>query len=878
MPISLPRRLFGRLCVFFVLLCTPLFALPTYAQSSVAIGEVQWAGSEKSSADEWIELWNLSNTPFSLNGFRLRGVGSGSDIVFGLQDQIEPEGAFLLSNYRANDLKSTLTFSAQIVTTTLSVTNENTAISLVDPNGVMIDEVQWGKTAPGGSAATPRSSMVRIFDTDLLSSSWISATTTKNLDPAIQQYGTPGLCDACQMTVQIHPPPNSPTTTTFAAEENIISSPLAKEDASTTTPFLPPSLSEPLIVESPSSSEENVDSLSQPEDAPTTDAMEDTPDTLLTENPVTGQAINPLPPIESAESAHQDALIASPIATAVQDTTPESTSTETIPDTAPISTSTSDLEIPLTRQSTTTPPLPLEPLMPPISTSSVTTTERTTVTQTQPEASPTEDRVILPLQKTTRASFHEVFPSPTTGSEWIELRLDTTTEPKDLFGMRFVDAHKTILAFTPSTPFTWNEELRLLVLSRRNGGIANSGATLKLIMGSGLLLDELHMPRVPRNHSWALDTQGHWQLTATTTPGKENRFTLTTAPTPSTNVIASEVTTQRKTSTIRTEKSEKKPKLAPSRFAQTPKPTEEPASSLKTSRPRVQAQLTNRSADHSSNEKSPKKKKPKNPTSNPVKKNKKIRSTRTLYAPKQVKTKAPLTLDLATLGAMHASTRVRLIGTVAAPPRLLGNHAFVIQTDDGRGLYVVGNNKQPSPPFHAQVALTGTLSLNDDGLILHMYASDRWKLLELERAVQPREPDLDHPSLEDAWSYVQLRGTVINVNATHVTLLHNQTEMDVSVRPSVPYRTARLKKGDEIEVSGLLDTRKETPAILPRVAEEIRLLKSAAPTSVSERPATAPLPWMPVGVAGMSIAATQGVRRYWKYRLEQRIRLSQPHS
>jgi hypothetical protein len=238
----------------------------------------------------------------------------------------------------------------------------------------------------------------------------------------------------------------------------------------------------------------------------------------------------------------------------------------------------------------------------------------------------------------------------------------------------------------------------------------------------------------------------------------------------------------------------------------------------------------------------------------------------------------PQSVDLKTLGPMHASTRVRLTGTVATLPRLLGNNAFVIQTDDGRGLYVSGNTKQTSPPFRTHIELTGTLSLNDDGLILHMYASDRWRIIGLEYAVQPRTPDLDQPSLEDAWSYAQIRGIVSAISPTRITILHHQTEIAVSIRPVVRYRTERLKKGDEIEVSGILDTRKESLILLPRFAEEIRLIQPA-PISVTATKSAAPppLPWMPVGVAGMSIAATQGARRYWKYRLERKLRSSEPH-
>lgn len=398
----------------------------------------------------------------------------------------------------------------------------------------------------------------------------------------------------------------------------------------------------------------------------------------------------------------------------------------------------------------------------------------------------------------------------------------------------------------------------------------NKGTSLVLLDTQGKTRDQVTVPSIAKDAAWARATEmgTDWVQTRMPTPAQTNSFSAPSSVTavPTTTIPQKILKEALKTAT--TETMTVNSSLKAVRKDSSPKKEPIDVVSLSPSKEKKEiVHLASQGASSSTKKTVAKKAAPKKAAVLTMKKSTTISANT-----------APQLVDLKTLGPMHASTRVRLIGTVATMPRLLGNNAFVIQTDDGRGLYVSGNTKQASPPFRTPIELTGTLSLNDDGLILHMYASDRWRIVGLEHAVQPRTPDLDQPSLEDAWSYAQIRGIVSAISPTRITILHDQTEIAVSIRPVVRYRTERLKKGDEIEVSGILDTRKESLVLLPRFAEEIRLIQPAPTNVTATKPTTAPpLPWMPVGVAGMSIAATQGVRRYWKYRLERKIRFSLPH-
>lgn len=879
MPISLLRRLLYCIFFFFVLLCTPLFALPTSAQSSVVIGEVQWAGSENSSADEWIELWNLGSTPFSLANFHVRGVGSGSDLVFSSQMEIAPQSAFLIANYHALDPKSTLVIEAQVVSTTLSIANENTSIALLDPTGTVIDEVRWDKTALAGSSVIPRSSMVRTVELGKMMTSWQSATTSQNLLLTAHQFGTPGFCESCSLaTPVVASNPSATSTATSSEPISEIEPPIPMTETSPPPPINPSP--DPLISETPADLSDllldaaDIDSSTletEPQKEPAPEVtLENSPEPTF---PVTTstQAVDEdteepsftTSTLQNVASSSSVEFVVLPddelSATSSVPVAPESSLFPEIP-----SSTSSSLSVATSTQS----PTPESPL--------IATTTSSVATTNTPSNLPTiailETNFPTPIflpQIGSRVYFSEIYPSPSKGPEWIELRLESSMIPSDLVGWSIRNAEKTVLTIGSTTPFTWNDQKRLLLFSLQRNKLPNKGGHLLLVDAIGRMENELIFPSISKDTSWAITQDALWRQTTTATPNAENKLTSIAIPSKA-NVAPKKSVVKKIVFPSSTEKLPVKNSVPPSSskkilqtkfstaIATTVSPIKDSITAIEQDSPIKRSSLPQIKTSSTKKVKTPKK------------------------TPSQTKTpKAsanPQTIDLKDLGPMHASTRVRLTGTVATLPRLLGNNAFVIQTDDGRGLYVSGNNKQTSPPFRAHISLTGTLSLNDDGLILHMYTNDRWRLLELDRAVQQHIPDLNHASPEDAWSYVQLRGIVHSVSPTRITLLHDEIEISVSVRPLVRYRTERLNKGDEIEVSGILDTRKDVLTLLPRLVEEIRMIKTAPTAQTKTASGTpTPLPWAPIGVAGISIAATQSIRRYWKYRLEQKIRFSKPN-
>lgn len=127
------------------LLITACFGRPAAAQESggIFISEVMWNGSEKSTADEWVELYNGSDKVVDLSGFLIFDEVGERILVQINEGQIAPEGHFLISNnskeHQFSKGQSILNIDPDIIDSSLSLSNTSLKISLRDTNNVILD-------------------------------------------------------------------------------------------------------------------------------------------------------------------------------------------------------------------------------------------------------------------------------------------------------------------------------------------------------------------------------------------------------------------------------------------------------------------------------------------------------------------------------------------------------------------------------------------------------------------------------------------------------------------------------------------------------------------------------------------------------------------
>ncbi len=124
------------------------------APGGVIINEVAWAGTRASTSDEWIELYNASDTGLSLSGWRLT---DGHDLDVSLDGSLPASGYFLLErtdDHTIGDIPADQIYSG-------GLSNSGETLTLMDATGRVIDAAnQDGGAWPAGDADR-RASMER---------------------------------------------------------------------------------------------------------------------------------------------------------------------------------------------------------------------------------------------------------------------------------------------------------------------------------------------------------------------------------------------------------------------------------------------------------------------------------------------------------------------------------------------------------------------------------------------------------------------------------------------------------------------------------------------------------------------------------------------
>lgn len=555
--------------------------------------------------------------------------------------------------------------------------------------------------------------------------------------------------------------------------------------------------------------------------------------------------------------------------TVIQDSTggrsaTSTTSSTNLSDLSPIwsSTSTSTtIEYPA---STTTIPTAIEAT----TSSQATTTNTTTISSTNIETAVSSPHtsspivvdpvssVVTPVSLVElRLQLNEVFPAPASGqTEWIELKTNRPFTNTELFGWSIENDHKSIFRFSTSTLEQAEICGEYIHIPFKSSKLKNAGDEVHIKNAVGSLIEIYRYGKTTKGSSWARepDETGPWNQTKFMTPciknaEQTNSSSLSTSTPPIPDPINELPETDSDVVTT----------------------TQSNASIVATSQPLFFSSSENATTSTPST----------NTKSKTIKKETKS-ATKAIVSKKPSSTKKklptpPTLIPMEDLSDMPSNTRVRLVGTVGTIPGLLSSKQFVIQTEDGRGLLISGNNQQLSPPYGSLVEITGTLRIQDKGITLSMLTPDRWRLLKKEGETHTRSVELLAPSLEDQWSLVSATGTVKDVSKTSFILETDGLELGIVVKPIIQYRAERLKKGDVVSVKGLLDHRSEQVKIVPRSASEITLLQHPALTQ-SQLPlagtsSTLP-PWMPIGAAGMTIAGVQGFKKIRKVQEEKRLK------
>ena len=477
---------------------------------------------------------------------------------------------------------------------------------------------------------------------------------------------------------------------------------------------------------------------------------------------------------------------------------------------------------------------------------------------------------------------NEIEPNPASGKEWIEITTLDASQSLDLAGCTLSNSKGRIR--TIGTDVVDPLVSKYAIIALTSSRLKNDGDSVSLYAPNGQLLDTMSYTTTKKGQAWirSPDMTGDWRTTITPTPGASN--VLTASPTL--------VTT--KNPTIQTSDTSSTTSTPPDTTSSSTS-SEETASSTTSvdaslndeSEPSLSQLALDGSVSLESIQTEPiiatdDRQEDSSPTvSVAPTKAKKATVKKKATSAKAPNPIHPLTFDMLTQD-ISSTIRVRLTGRVGSIPGLLAVHTFVLQNPDGRGLLVSVPSTRRLPAFGSEVSVVGTLRINDTGVAsLKVGAKDSLTLQATSTTpIRHRDVDTLSPSTEDAWSLIDVTGTVTSVSTSIVQLDLGDASAEVLIKPVIKYRAKRLVIGDTVHVTGLLDTSKETPRIVPRGADEIQLIahapsKTQAAALAAPSPPTSTLPgWTPFGAAAGAVAVTEGAKQFHKRRkiklLEQR--------
>ena len=181
-----------------------------YSALDVVINEVAWAGTQASSTDEWLELYNNTNAAIDLTGWTLQ---DGGDINIALSGTIPAHSFYLLERTDDNtviDIVADKIYSG-------GLNNSGETLTLRDPSSNVIDTANNNGGAWNAGTSSPPCSMERV-DTTLADADANWATNnnlTKNGHDASNNEicGTPKQANSTTVIAPTFTPTLSPTPT-----------------------------------------------------------------------------------------------------------------------------------------------------------------------------------------------------------------------------------------------------------------------------------------------------------------------------------------------------------------------------------------------------------------------------------------------------------------------------------------------------------------------------------------------------------------------------------------------------------------------------------------------------------------------------------------
>jgi hypothetical protein len=187
--------LMKKLLLFSVFLLWPIRSL-----AQPVINEILWMGSDSSTTDEWIEIYNPESEEIDLSGWSVWSKSAAGEakraVLFDTGAVIEPDSYLVIA--RRSAATSALLSDPDVLSADLSLLNTGLYLVLRDAGGNIVDEADDGIGAPfagaNPSGGGVKASMERVDPraSGIQKENWRSASASIGLDQTSTVLASPG--------------------------------------------------------------------------------------------------------------------------------------------------------------------------------------------------------------------------------------------------------------------------------------------------------------------------------------------------------------------------------------------------------------------------------------------------------------------------------------------------------------------------------------------------------------------------------------------------------------------------------------------------------------------------------------------------------------
>jgi PKD repeat protein/DNA/RNA endonuclease YhcR with UshA esterase domain len=163
----------------------------------------------------------------------------------------------------------------------------------------------------------------------------------------------------------------------------------------------------------------------------------------------------------------------------------------------------------------------------------------------------------------------------------------------------------------------------------------------------------------------------------------------------------------------------------------------------------------------------------------------------------------------------EAGDLVSVKGIVAVLPGILGSQFFYIVGSPGLQIY---NYKKDFPVLREgdYIEVSGELSVVNGEMRLKTKTKDNFKIIENRSLPVPEIISGDKLGDEQTGMLVEIAGEITTKNGSLITVDDGSDEIPVYIKAASGIKTARLKVGDNITVSGIVGKTKNGIRVMPR--------------------------------------------------------------